>query len=453
MWESVALLAGLVVGGLVGWLWARRAAQSLQIKAASAQTTIAELRDQLGQRDTSIEELRVRLENEQQERARKETSLTESARQVEEQKCLVKEMGVALKESFEALSAKALQANAEQFLQNAKKTLDVVVAEARGDLGKREEAIKGLVQPMKDTLTRYEGQVKSLEESRQKAYFSLEEQVKGLAVTHQQLQQETGKLVTALRDPKVRGRWGEVHLRRTAELAGMVEHCDFDQQVHIAAEDGVVRPDMIVRLPTGRTVAVDAKSVLDAYMDAVAATDEPSRREHLKRHASQVRTRVAALSSKSYWDKLEGTPEFVVLFLPGESFFSAALEMDPTLIEDAFSKRVLLASPTTLIALLHIVARGWQQVRVAENAEEITRLGKELFERIRTFIGHFAKLGSQMSTTVNTYNDAIGSWEHSVSPSVRRFKELGAGAGDDLPDISAIDRVPRQLSLPGSDAA
>jgi len=460
MWEAGFLVIGLVLGGLAGWLWAASRARMAaaaelaerQSQVAAAESTTRELRQQLDQRDAAVASTREELDGERQARVTAETRLEEKAKEFEERRQLLAEAEKKLKETFESLSAKALQTNAEQFLTSAKKTLDTILADAKGDFGKRQEAIKVLVTPLSESLKRYEDQIRRLEQARRDAYVSLEKEVKILTSSNQQLQQETGKLVTSLRNPKVRGRWGEIALRRAAELAGMSEHCDFDEQVSITGDDDTrFRPDMVVRLPGGRTVAVDAKAVLDAYLDAVAATDDAERQEHLSRHASQIRSRIRELSSKSYWDKLGTTPEFVVLFLPGESFFSAAVEMDHALIEDAIASRVVLASPTTLIALLRAIAYGWRQEQIAENAERIEQLGKDVYDRMGTLLEHVARIGGGLGRAVDAYNKAVGSLESRVLPAARRFKELGAASGEDLPELERIERTPRELDAGRSD--
>jgi len=457
MENIIYLIIGLVIGGGLCWLLAAARAKAsaakqltdLQSQLAANESTANQLRDQLAQSEETITTLRTQLDNERQNRVVVETRLEETSKQFEQQKKTLEESEKKLKESFESLSAKALRTNAEQFLNSAKKTFETMLAEAKGDLGKRQEAINTLIKPLSESLKRYEEQVRSLEQTRQKAYGSLTEQMKTLTDTSRQLQKETGKLVTSLRDPKVRGRWGEIALRRAAELAGMIEHCDFEEQVSINhSTDGRFRPDMIVHLPGRRTVVVDAKAVLDAYLDAVAATDDTQRQGHLKRHADQIRSRIRELSAKSYWDKFETAPEFVVLFLPAESFFSAAVEMDRTLIEDAIANRIVLASPTTLIALLRAIAYGWRQEQIAENAERISQTGRDLFDRMRTLVEHLGKIGSNLDRAVDSYNKAVGSLEGRVLPAARKFKELGAAAGKDIQELPPIERVPRQLTNP-----
>jgi len=461
MLETILAILGLVIGGVIAWLWTSNRLRSaaaletadIQSNLAVAENTTRELRGQIGQHEKTITDLREQLIQERQKSVEAATRLQETAKQFQEQKALLNEAEKKLKDSFESLSAKALRTNAEQFLGSAKKTLDLILADARGDLGKRQEAINNLVKPIAESLKRYEDHIRQLEQTRQKAYGSLEEQLKTLTSASQQLQQETGKLVTSLRDPKVRGRWGEIALRRAAELAGMAEHCDFEQQVNQTGDDNNrYRPDMVVKLPNNRTVIVDAKAVLDAYLNAVAAHDEAERQQYLDRHATQIRSRIRELSAKSYWDKFDQTPEFVVLFLPAESFFSAAVEVDHTLIEDAIASRVVLASPTTLIALLKAIAYGWRQKKLDENAQQIRDLGEKLFDRMRILAEHFAKIGANLDRAVSSYNNAVGSLEVRVLPSARKFKELGAAGSNDIPTIEPIERTPRELNSSSFDA-
>jgi len=431
----IVLVIGVIVGGAAAWFWAAsrsrlaavRETAQLQSDLAGAASTVNELREQIRQSDQEIQSLRQELDGERQTRVTAETRLQETEKRLQEKEQFLIEAEKKLKDVFEALSAKALQNNTEQFLIR----------------------IKEKIEPLSEVLKRLDEQNRAMEQVRAKAYGSLEEQVKLLNVASQQLQQETGKLVTSLRSPKVRGRWGEIALRRAAELAGMSEHCDFEEQTTLAGqEDTRVRPDMIVNLPGGRCVAVDAKTVLDGYLDAVGASDDDQRQHHLKRHAEQVRSRVRELSSKAYWDKLGSTPEFVVLFLPGESFFSAAVEIDAALIEDAIQSRVVLASPTTLISLLKAIAYGWRQEQIAENAEYISQLGRELYDRISTLAEHLGRIGNGLNTAVRSYNQAVGSLENRVLPAARKFKELGAAPGEEIPMLEPLEHTPRELTGP-----
>jgi DNA recombination protein RmuC len=311
-------------------------------------------------------------------------------------------------------------------------------------LAQRQQAIDGLVKPLQDSLHRYEEQIRQLEQSRQSAYGGLDQHLKLLAESHQRLQQETGNLVKALRAPAVRGRWGEITLKRVVELAGMVDHCDFIEQESASTEDSRVRPDMIVQLPGGRQIIVDAKTVLSAYLDAHEAQDEAHRNEALRRHAEQVRSRMDELSLKAYWSQFERAPEFVVLFLPGEQFLGAALDQDPRLIEEGFARRVVLATPATLIALLRAVAYGWQQNQLNAHAEEAGRLGKDLFDRMAVLAEHLNDVGQALGKSVSAYNRAVGSLETRILPAARRFKELGVSSDKDIPLLEPAELFPRK---------
>jgi len=298
---------------------------------------------------------------------------------------------------------------------------------------------------VKDTLETLDGQLRAIENVRSAAYGTLSEQVKSLAETQTQLRSETANLVKALRAPIVRGRWGEIQLKRVVELAGMIDHCDFYEQGSVTTDDGRLRPDLIVRLPGAKNIVVDAKAPLQAYLEALEAPTDELRTAKLKEHAAQVRNHTAKLSAKGYWEHLQPTPEFVVLFLPGETFFSAALEQDPSLIEQGVNQRVILATPTTLIALLRAVAYGWRQEQVAENAQQISDLGQELYERIAIMVEHLAVLRSSLNTSVGAFNRTVGAMQERVLPSVRKFKELGIASKKELKEFEPIDSVPREV--------
>jgi DNA recombination protein RmuC len=338
-------------------------------------------------------------------------------------------------ETFQALADASLRSSQGAFLEAAKGTLETVRAQISGDLAQRQTAVEGVVQPLTAMLGKLEGQVRELELARQQMFGTLQEQLQSLA-------RETVSLSNALRAPQIRGRWGEVTLRRVAELAGMVKHCDFVEQETLAGEEGRLRPDMVVRLPGDRTLAVDAKVPLTAYMEAVSAADDVRRREALIRHGQQVLSHVNQLSGKQYWSQFQPAPEMVVLFLPGDQFFSAALEYNPTLIEDALGRKVLLATPTTLISVLKGISYGWRQQQLAENAELIRQVAVEFYGRLQVLHGFYEKTGQHLEKAVQAYNDSVKSWESRLLPSLRKIRELGAVSGEEPSAPERIDPVP-----------
>lgn len=353
-----------------------------------------------------------------------------------------------LSDAFRALSADALAQNNQVFLDLAKASLGQTQESARGELEKRQQAIAELLAPVRASLEKVDSKIQDLEKSRAGAYASLHEQIRTLVDTQEHLRAETGRLVTALRTPGVRGHWGEIQLRRVVELAGMLDHCDFFSQATIQSEDGRLRPDLLVRLPGGKTVVVDAKTPLEAYLRAMDARDEAERRARLADHARQVRAHMTALARKSYWEQFDRAPEFAVMFLPGESFFSAALEHDPSLIEAGVDQNIILATPTTLIALLRAVAYGWRQEKLAENAAEISAIGKELFKRLSDMGEHWGKLGKSLERAVEAYNSAIGSLETRVLVSARKFAELKtAPLGLEIAVLEPVDKAVRAANV------
>ena len=380
---------------------------------------------------------------------RTEPGLVEQQKQAQEKLALLDDAKRQLADAFKALAADALKSSNTSFLELAKTQLEKFQESAKGDLEKRQTAIDELVKPVKESLGKVDAKLQEIEKSRIEAYSGLTEQVSSLSETQKELRGETANLVKALRRPQARGRWGEIQLRRVVEMAGMLEHCDFVQQQSTDTEDGRLRPDLVVNLPGHKNIVVDSKAPLEAYLEAIEAPDDETRAAKFKDHARQVRNHIAALGRKSYFEQFDFTPEFVVLFLPGEVFFSAALENDPELIELGVSQNVIVATPTTLIALLRAVAYGWRQERLAENAKAISELGQELYKRLSDLGEHMQKLGKGLGTAINAYNSAVGSLESRVLVSARRFKDLGAVAvGAEIEEIPPIETSSRLLQAP-----
>jgi DNA recombination protein RmuC len=373
---------------------------------------------------------------------RAKLSQLEAAKAIAEAKLSAAEAATAkIGETFQALADAALRSSQGAFLEAARGTLETIRAEMSGDLAQRQTAVEGVVAPLTVMVDKLESQIREMELARQQMFGGLQEQL-------QSLTKETATLANALRAPHVRGRWGEVTLKRVAELAGMVEYCDFVEQETVQSNAGRLRPDMIVRLPGGRSLVVDAKVPLTAYLEAIGATEEVRRREALMRHSQQVFRHVEQLSSKQYWSQFQPTPDLVILFIPGDQFFSAALEYNPTLIEDALERKVLLATPTTLISVLKGISYGWRQQQLAENAEQIRRVASEFFDRAQVLQNHFADTGRYLDRAVEAYNRTVASWEARLIPSLRRMRDLGAVTGDDPVAPEQINLVPRKLGIP-----
>ena len=450
MIEILLLFVGLAVGGGGAWLIARghfgaaaaAERQALAERLASAETLADSTQKQLSPRELDVAELRSTLSEEQARRAGTEARWEAARQSIEEQRRLLDQTSAELTKSFEALSAEALRKSNDSFLTLARQALDA-------QLNPREEAIKGLVQPLKDSLTRYEAQVRELEAARQHAYGSLEEQLRALSTTSERLQRETGTLATALsRSSQARGQYGEVALRRIVELAGMTARCDFSEQVHAEGEGGRVRPDLVVHLPDRRDIVVDAKAPLSAYFEAVAATRPEDRQAALTRHAQQLRAHMTQLSGKAYWAEFAKSSDFVVMFIPGESSFAAAIEADGALLEDAMERRVVIATPTTLIGLLLAINQGWRQAQMAESAERISKLGRDLYDRIRIMGGHFEKVRRGLIQATDAYNATVGSLEGRVLPAARKLEEFGAASAGAIESLEPIDQQPRALTAP-----
>jgi DNA recombination protein RmuC len=349
-----------------------------------------------------------------------------------------------LSDTFRALSADVLSSSMTQLTEMARVQLQNAQVQAKGELDQRQRAVEQLVAPLKEQLGRVDQQLVNLDQERRESRGRLEAQLRTLNETGEKLRSETGALVTALRKPNARGQWGQMQLRNVVELAGMVKHCDFLEQASLPGDESALRPDLVVRLPGGKQVLVDAKAPLQGVLDAYEARDEDERQRHLRDHARLLRKHVKALSDKAYWDQLDATPDFVVMFLPGEHLYSAALEADPALIEDAMARRVLIATPTTLLAMLHAVGYGWQQERVAESAQAISELGRELHGRLSRLSDLLQTLGSRLNSAVRAYNETVGSYEARVLPSARRFAEHGAAsAGSELPRLEPVTTAAR----------
>jgi DNA recombination protein RmuC len=353
-----------------------------------------------------------------------------------------------LSDSFKALSAEALQSSMTQLAEMARAQFQAAQVEAKGDLDKRQQAVEQIVAPLKEQLGRVDAQLLRLDQDRRESRGRLEAQLRTLTETGEKLRTETGALVTALRKPNARGQWGQMQLRNVVELAGMVRHCDFAEQSSLAGDDGTLRPDLIVRMPGGKHVVVDAKAPLQGVLDAYQARDEEERQRHLRDHARLLRKHVKSLADKSYWAGLESAPDFVVLFLPGEHLYGAALDADPSLIEDAMAKRVLIATPTTLLAMLRAVGYGWQQERVAESAQAISELGRELHGRLVKLSGLLSTLGKRLNSAVAAYNETVGSYEARVVPGARRFAEHGAvSEGREIPQLEQVSLSARAVHV------
>jgi DNA recombination protein RmuC len=380
-----------------------------------------------------------------EENARLGAQLDAELRNAAEKFAALEQARDQLTDTFNALSSQALRNNNEEFLRLAQENLKQFQVHADAQLQQKEQSIDNLVKPIQEALAKTEVQIQAMEQARKEAYGSLSKHLETMTLTQNQLQLETRNLVQALRRPEVRGQWGELTLKRLVELAGMVEHCDFYQQETVNTGDGAQRPDMIVRLPDQREIVIDVKTPLDAYLSAMEATDDTARHAALARHARKVRERVRELAAKSYWDQFKNAPDFVVLFIPGDQFLSAALDIDPALLEDALRQKIIMATPTSLVALLRAVAYGWRQQAVAENAERIRELGEDLYKRIGTFTEHLARLGRQLEGGVDSYNKAVGSLERQLLPGARKFVELGINPRKELDAPGPIEVPLRKL--------
>lgn len=378
-------------------------------------------------------------------RARSQRTITELETTLKMERQSAKEKLAEVEKIFTALSSQALQDNSKAFLQLAQETLKRFHVQAKGELDQKEKAVEHLVNPIREALEKTEQQIRRMENERREAYGALHKHLESLNQTQRMLHGETRNLVQALRRPEVRGRWGEMTLKRLAELAGMVEYCDFFEQPQVVGDEGRLRPDMIVRMPNGREVVVDAKTPLDAYLSAVEAPDDETRKKYLEQHARNVRTRIRELAAKAYWVQFKRAPDFVVLFIPGEQFLGAALDIDHDMLEDALRQRVILTTPTSFVALLRAVAYGWRQEALTANAEQIREIGEDLYNRLTTFSEHLSRLGRSLDSAVTQYNRSVGSFQAKVLPGARKFSELGVSEAKPVEEPEQIEKGLREL--------
>ena len=413
----ISIVVAAVLGSLLTYIYLQRKLSTLREKNSALST---------------------RLEVEQQNNNEKIESL-EKAR-------------LQLSETFTALSSQALKNNNEEFLKLAQENLKQYQAQAVNELDKKEKAIEHLLNPIKESLNKTEEQIRNIEKDRKESYGALHKHLESMAHTQATLQDETRKLVTALRRPEVRGQWGEMTLKRLAELAGMVEHCDFYEQEQVRTDEGALRPDMIVRMPDGREIVVDVKTPLDAYISAIEAVDDTERQIHLKRHTQNVKQRINELADKAYWKQFKNAPDFVILFIPGDQFLTAALDQEPGILENALSRQIILATPTSFVALLRAVGYGWRQEQLAENAEHIKTVGQELYGRLQTFTEHLQKLGKSLDSGMKHFNNAVGSFDSRILPSARKFNEMGISADKKISQPNQIETAVRQIESEKDDS-
>ncbi|HUU34167.1 MAG TPA: DNA recombination protein RmuC [Vicinamibacterales bacterium] len=455
---SLSLLAGLAVGALAAWVVARgqfrrELAESIsthQATVSAAQALFHQTTRRLGEVQAELTRLRDDLERSRientvlkEELARVNTELSHQEQEVPKQLALLDQAQAQLRDSFQALAGAALKSSNEEFLKLAAERMSGLHKDAATEISRKQAAFDELVTPIRDVLLQVDLKLGEVEKNRMETGAEISSLLEAIGRSQTQLRAETTNLVRALRTPTVRGRWGEMQLRRVVEMAGMLEYCDFDEQASHATENGRVRPDLLVRLPGGRTVVIDAKAPLEAYLDAQEAPDEQTRERKLADHSRQVRDHMTKLGAKGYWEQFHPSPEFVVMFLPGEAVFQAALQQDAHLIEFGVGTQVFPASPLTLIALLRAVAHGWRQERLTRNAEQVSKLGKELYDRVRHLTDRMETLRGRLDGTVRAFNDTVATYEGRVLVTARRFRDLGAATGDEIGAVGEVDTTPR----------
>ena len=412
-----ASLLAFILGVFVSYLFLSRKYSSLEAENRHLSSSLEEIKKHK-------DELEERLLKEKEEKAALKTKLEANEKLLQEERRILQEAEEALKDAFKALSADILKDNSYMFADIAKKTIEALFVEAKGDLEKRQQAIEQVLSPISEALSKFEDRIKDLEMKRETAYRSIKEEIEKLSKRSEELRISAEKLASALRNPKIKGRWGEVALKNLVELSGLSDYCDFSEQSFLQTDEGYYKPDMVIRLPGGRFIVVDAKTPVDYYLEALEAEGESEKKKLLQKHAKSVKSHVKRLSDKSYWKKVGRSPDFVIMFMPAEAFFSAALEADRDLIEEAMRNGVIIATPTILVALLKVIALSWKEYILSENVRHLVDVGKELSDRINKFLSHFVSLGKRLEGAVKSYNDAIGSWHRRVEPTFRRFSQL-----------------------------
>ncbi len=448
------LLASTVFGGGLAWVFSSlvhhrqrlETLKTIESQLVASTVQVEHLSALLKGLQQDSQELRQELRLMENAKVSAETKLMDSQQHVESQRAILDEAKLTLSDTFRSLASEALAGNNQGFLALAEEKFRALKDETAVELNHRHSSLEALLNPLTESLRTYQQETKDLEDKRLREFSSVSEQLKHLATAQSTLQTETSKLVNALRSPHIRGRWGEIALRKTAELAGMSAYCDFHEQESTSTETGRLRPDMVVKLPAGRDVVVDSKVPLNAFLDSLEATTDETRDAALRRHATHVKTHIRQLAAKEYWDQFPSAPEFVVLFIPNDSFLAAAAEQDPSLIETALTQKVVIATPTTFIALLRAIAYGWRQEQVAEGAQRISLLGQELAERMGTLTEHFSKVGFALARAVESYNATVTSLENRILPSARKFQQLGVHPRKDIPDLQPLEHRPRTPS-------